>query len=163
MKMLKIFFLLFLFIFQIDLVSSQCLVSSIRPGFCAFCSSLYYENFFSQKLQMSYNENFDSPASSCILKENSKTLLTRKILVLNRECPDCIISDFDEVYYNFAMALQTENLILLNSTLSKLEVNLQDGEHYIWPKNLISSGIELFRNSLIEIVIQPFRNLNFSH
>lgn len=159
--MFQNFLFAFLFIFKIELVSSQCLIS-LKPGYCAFCSALYYDYLFSQKLKMGYNENFEFLASSCLPKQNS-TILTRKILVLNRECPDCIISDFEEVYYDFVMALQTENLILVNSTLSQLEINLQDGEHFILPKSLISSGIELFRNSLIDIIIQPFRNSNFSN
>lgn len=140
---MNLIFYLFLS-FGVFALCSECQINS--QNFC-FCSVFDYSPFFNQSLKFTFKN------TECLPKYNN--ILNRSILILNRNCSSCKLNDFDEYYSSLLSALQMENKLVLNNLFAVLNFFLQDGNHYIFAKDLMNSGIQLFRNSLVDITIQP--------
>ena len=107
----------FFFLFQIFLVffplsnCSSCLNIDNTTQLCDFCSYDSYSSVNYLLNNFSSSKKLRIPADECIPKNN--TLIKRSILIINNENATFNdLSNFDAIYSDIFVALETENLIL---------------------------------------------------
>ena len=91
---IQIIFIYFFFLYSF-FSNAQCFFDindDINENRCLICSSKYYDQYYHDNLKLSYKENKEK-VTICIPKTNST--ITRKVLVLNRNCSFCNFSNFD--------------------------------------------------------------------
>lgn len=105
----KIHYLLFLLPHFFLKIQSQCLI--LPSSICHTCEINYYEDFYLSNLKLSLFSGQLLDSSNCIKKEIIKKI--RNILILNSECTNCVIQNFDVIYENIPIALEEESKILI--------------------------------------------------
>lgn len=108
-------FFFILFIFTKMSASKNCLVFDSSSGKCFTCSYTHYEKKYLENVKLSLGSDFFLNEEDCL----PKILLAnkRKVLILNKECQDCV--NFDAKYESLGKALEEESKIAIQLFLKK--------------------------------------------
>jgi len=150
---MNILFILICFSHFFIILRSQCLLFDIYDK-CIRCLPQYYDTYYLDYLTVSPSNN--PIPHQCVLKQNIS--LNRQIFI-NSDLPtppQYNSSKFDQTYGNLTEGLIEESKLAVLYISSNITFVLQSGTHYVLKNYSFVSGPEIFRNSMVDIMITSF-------